>query len=249
MMKLILKPELRGHPLEQSTDPQINLHSGGKQPRPGQSQQSLPCFSEPSQLPVSSSWEMNHSCQPVHVSDCDQQHYPFSPSASPGFPREGAALLQAPLASVYSMPGPWASLLLASSSTIAPGTSKGLERKRTWILQGLNEKRKCRARADPTHLHSLISGDQLCSLHPTDLAVRFSLCSGMPGMLPDCALLFLQEGPALPRTSATPSHLPGQHPAPHLMSWHSQTVAKVPHPSLCSTWYRAFSTSPSCTGW
>lgn len=60
----------------------------------------------------------------------------------------------------------------------------------------------------PPHLHSLISGDQLCSLHPTNLAVRFSLCSGMPGMLPGCALLFLQEEPAPPRTSATLFHPP-----------------------------------------
>lgn len=124
------------------------LHSGGKQPRPGQTQQSPPCFSEPSQQPVSSSWEMNHSCQPMHVSGPDQQHFPFSQSASPGLPREGAALLQAPLASACSRPGP--SLPLSSVSTTAPGTSKGLERKRTWILQGPNEKRKCRARAHPT---------------------------------------------------------------------------------------------------
>lgn len=128
------------------------LHSGGKKPRPGQSQQSPPCFSEPSQLPVSSSWEMNHSCQPMHVSGPDQQHFPFSQLASPGLPREGAALLQAPLASVYSTPGPWASLPLASGSTTASGTSKGLERKKKKkrILQGPNKKRKCRARPDPT---------------------------------------------------------------------------------------------------
>lgn len=46
-----------------------------------------------------------------------------------------------------------------------------------------------------------------------------------------------------------PSLLPHMASAPHLMSWHSQTVAKAPQPSSRTAWYRALNTSPSRTGW
>lgn len=58
----------------------------------------------------------------------NQQHLPFSQPPGPGLPREVLPSCQPPCT-----PGPRASLLVmlpASGSTAAPGTSKGLERKR-----------------------------------------------------------------------------------------------------------------------
>lgn len=53
---------------------------------------------------------------------------------------------------------------------------------------------------------------------------------------------------ACPAQIGCPSLLPHMASAPHLMSWHNQTVAKAPQPSSCRAWYRALNTSPSRTG-
>lgn len=57
------------------------------------------------------------------------------------------------------------------------------------------------------------------------------------------------KGAGLAQDIGCPSLLPHMASAPHLMSWHSQTVAKAPEPSSRRAWYRALNTSPSRTGW
>lgn len=195
---------------------------------------------------------MNHSCRTTHARVALTSSTVPSRSHSALGWEGGCCPPASSLALGLQQPGPWASLLAALPASGSTAVPEGAGEKRA-------ERGHCRSRKKateekglvPPHSRSLLSGGQLCSLHPTNLAARFALCLGRAGVLWGRQLRSAASargaGPA--QGISHPFPLPERRSAPHLMSWHSQTVAKVPQPSLRRDWYRVLNSCPSRTGW
>lgn len=113
-------------------------------------------------------------------------------------------------------------MLLAPGSTAAPGRA-GDER----VERGhCRSRKKKKATAEqgliPPHSRSLVSGDQLCSLHPTNLAARFALCLGHAGVLWSrqlhCAASARGAGPAQGIIPPSPAPRKAVSPSPHVLA-------------------------------